>query len=114
MEECIRTDRIRRHRLDVYIWDYLTRRGFARAAKALISEAGMTEAPDVPLKTPQGLLFESVYLAFSRFLIFSPQAKIKLTLDDVDLLYTSQILGNLLGRVCSQNWAGKRRCFRLL
>lgn len=46
------------HRLDVYVWDYLTRRGFTRAAKSLMNEAGMTEAPDVPLKTPQGLLFE--------------------------------------------------------
>lgn len=45
-------------RLDVYVWDYLTRRGFPRAAKSLMNEAGMTEAPDVPLKTPQGLLFE--------------------------------------------------------
>lgn len=45
-------------KLDVYVWDYLIRRGFARAAQILIDEAGMTDAPDVPLKTPQGLLFE--------------------------------------------------------
>lgn len=45
-------------RLDVYVWDYLCRRGFQRAAKSLLSEAGMAESPDVPLKTPQGLLFE--------------------------------------------------------
>lgn len=46
------------HRLDVYVWDYLTRRGFNGAAKTLVSEAQMNEPPDVPLKTPQGLLFE--------------------------------------------------------
>lgn len=45
-------------RLDVYVWDYLTRRGFNGAAKTLVSEAQMNEPPDVPLKTPQGLLFE--------------------------------------------------------
>ncbi|PWZ03280.1 hypothetical protein BCV70DRAFT_14446 [Testicularia cyperi] len=45
-------------KLDVYVWDYLTRRGFNSAAKALMNEAGMTEPPEVPLKTPQGLLFE--------------------------------------------------------
>ena len=47
-------------RLDVYVWDYLTRRGFSRTAKSLMNEAGMTEAPGVPLQTPQGLLFECV------------------------------------------------------
>ncbi len=45
-------------KLDVYVWDYLSRRGFNSAAKALMNEAGMTEPPEVPLKTPQGLLFE--------------------------------------------------------
>ncbi|PWN49077.1 hypothetical protein IE53DRAFT_164403 [Violaceomyces palustris] len=45
-------------KLDVYVWDYLSRRGFSGAAKALMSEAGMAEPPDVPLRTPQGLLFE--------------------------------------------------------
>ncbi|KAJ1600522.1 hypothetical protein NDA14_001007 [Ustilago hordei] len=45
-------------KLDVYVWDYLSRRGFSSAAKALMNEAGMTEPPEVPLKTPQGLLFE--------------------------------------------------------
>ncbi|PWN19178.1 hypothetical protein BCV69DRAFT_46651 [Microstroma glucosiphilum] len=45
-------------KLDVYVWDYLTRRGFNGAAKTLVSEAQMNEPPDVPLKTPQGLLFE--------------------------------------------------------
>ncbi|CDW97178.1 hypothetical protein [Sporisorium scitamineum] len=45
-------------KLDVYVWDYLSRRGFNSAAKALMNEAGMTEPPEVPLRTPQGLLFE--------------------------------------------------------
>ncbi|CEH12420.1 WD40 repeat-containing protein [Ceraceosorus bombacis] len=45
-------------KLDVYVWDYLTRRGFHGSAKTLVSEAGMVEIPQVPLRTPQGLLFE--------------------------------------------------------
>ena len=45
-------------RLDVYVWDYLTRRGFNQAAQSLVTEAGMVDIPQVPLRTPQGLLFE--------------------------------------------------------
>lgn len=45
-------------KLDVYVWDYLTRRGFNNTAKILQNEARLGESPDVALKTPQGLLYE--------------------------------------------------------
>lgn len=58
LTDSFRCSRSLNHRLDVYVWDYLTRRGFHGAAKTLVEEAPMSEPPDVPLRTPQGLLFE--------------------------------------------------------
>ncbi len=50
-------------KLDVYVWDYLSRRGFSSAAKALMNEAGMAEprgaaqdAPRPPLRVLGHLL----------------------------------------------------------
>lgn len=45
-------------KLDLYVWDYCKRRGYNAAAQALTTDAGLGEVPEVPLKTPQGLLFE--------------------------------------------------------
>lgn len=47
-------------KLDLYVWDYCKRRGYHSAAKALAADAGLSDAPEIPLKTPQGLLFEYV------------------------------------------------------
>ena len=44
--------------LDVYIWDYLQCRGLTKAAQVLAEECKLPERPEVPLRTPMGLLFE--------------------------------------------------------
>ena len=93
-------------RLDVYVWDYLTRRGFTGAAKTLVSEAHMAEPPDVPLRTPQGLLFECAQtLVFAAYTHAYSHARILPAIRP-----RLQILGNLLGRLCRSIGSRNRRC----
>ena len=45
-------------KLDLYVWEYLQRRNYKQSAAALVSDSGLPEQPEVPIRTPQGLLFE--------------------------------------------------------
>ena len=45
-------------RLDLYIADYLAKRGYHQAAQQVIHEAGLGKDSKVPIDAPQGLLYE--------------------------------------------------------
>lgn len=45
-------------RLDMYIADYLSKRGYYTSAQAVVREAGLGKDNKVPIDAPQGLLYE--------------------------------------------------------
>ena len=45
-------------RLDLYIADYLSKRGYHQAAQTVVAEAGLGKENKVPIDAPQGLLYE--------------------------------------------------------
>lgn len=48
-------------RLHIYMRDYLQKRGFVKTAQSLMMEAEITDDAGPPIKSDQGLLFESVF-----------------------------------------------------
>ena len=45
-------------RLDLYIADYLAKRGYHQSAQSLIQEGQFEKESKVPIDAPQGLLYE--------------------------------------------------------
>ncbi|KAL7415627.1 hypothetical protein BDY24DRAFT_381720 [Mrakia frigida] len=44
--------------LDMYIADYLSKRGYYTSAQTVVREAGLGKDNKVPIDAPQGLLYE--------------------------------------------------------
>ena len=59
-------------RFNIFLLDYCKKRGYHKAASQLVTEADIPPESEPPINAQQGLLFESVSLRLSLYLVSDP------------------------------------------